>query len=135
MPRKRGRLCQITRKKLCQIIRKVTLYRCIQFLKNAMQNDEPRPKSVGAAVADLLRDAILTREFVDGERLPEVAVCEKYGVSRIPLREAFQILASEGLIVSTANRGARVRTLTRRDMDQIFHLRQLLETDCADASI
>src|SRR5208283_2830164 len=111
------------------------LYRCIQFLKNAMQNDEPRPKSVGAAVADLLREAILTREFVDGERLPEVAVCEKYGVSRIPLREAFQILASEGLIVSTANRGARVRILGPRDIDQIFHLRLVLETDLADSSI
>ena len=86
-------------------------------------------------MADLLRDAILTREYVDGERLPELPLCEKYGVSRIPLREAYQILASEGLIVSTANRGARVRTLTWRDMDQIFHLRQLLETDCADASI
>ena len=70
------------------------------ILEKAMQNDEPRPKSVGAAVADLLRDAILTREYVDGERLPELPLCEKYGVSRIPLREAYQILASEGLIVS-----------------------------------
>ena len=61
-----------------------------------MPDNEPRPKSVGAAVADLLREAILTREFVDGERLPELTVCEKYGVSRIPLREAYQILASEG---------------------------------------
>jgi DNA-binding GntR family transcriptional regulator len=103
--------------------------------ENAMQNDEPRPKSMGAAVADLWWDAILTREFVDGERLPEVQLCEKYGVSRIPLREAFQILASEGLIISTANRGVRVRILGPRDIDQIFHLRLLLETDLADSSI
>jgi DNA-binding GntR family transcriptional regulator len=100
-----------------------------------MQNNEPRPKSIGAAVADLLRDAILTREFVDGERLPELPLCEKYGVSRIPLREAFQILASEGLIVSTANRGARVRILVPREVDQIFHLRLVLESDLADNSI
>jgi DNA-binding GntR family transcriptional regulator len=103
--------------------------------KKPMSDDELRPKSIGAALADLLREAILTREFVDGERLPELTLCEKYGVSRIPLREAYQILASEGLIVSTANRGARVRILVPRDIDQIFHLRLLLETDCADASI
>lgn len=89
-----------------------------------MQNNEPRPKSTGAAVADLLRDAILTREFVDGERLPELLLCEKYGVSRIPLREAFQILASEGLIVSTANKGARVRILGPRDIDQCISVCQ-----------
>jgi DNA-binding GntR family transcriptional regulator len=105
------------------------------ILEKAMQNDEPRPKSMGAAVADLLRDAILRREYVDGERLPELPLCEKYGVSRIPLREAYQILSSEGLIVSAANRGARVRILTPGDINQIFHLRLLLEPDLADASI
>lgn len=103
--------------------------------KITMSDVEVCPKSMGAALADLLRDGILTREFVDGERLPELPLCEKYGVSRIPLREAFQILASEGLIVSTANRGARVRILTPRDIEQIFHLRLILETDLAEASV
>jgi DNA-binding GntR family transcriptional regulator len=90
------------------------------ILERAMRNDEPRPKSIGAAVADLLRDAILTREFVEGERLPELRLCEKYGVSRIPLREAFQILASEGLLFQPRTEGLAFGYLRRETSTKSF---------------
>ncbi len=53
----------------------------------------------------------------------------RYGVSRIPLREALQILTGEGLVKARANRGVRVRTLLPKEIDEIFCIRRLVEGD------
>ena len=66
-------------------------------------------KSTAAAVAELIREAILCGECADGERLPENDLARRYGVSRIPLREALQLLRGEGLVTTIANRGVRAR--------------------------
>ena len=48
-----------------------------------------------------------------GTRVPEKQLCEQFGISRTPLREALKVLASEGFVELLPNRGARVARLTR----------------------
>jgi DNA-binding GntR family transcriptional regulator len=63
-----------------------------------------------------LRDLIIEGELAAGARVPERLLCERFGVSRTPLREALKVLAAEGLIELLPNRGARVAGLTAEDV-------------------
>jgi DNA-binding GntR family transcriptional regulator len=74
-----------------------------------------------------LRDLIVEGELVPGARVPERALCERFGVSRTPLREALKVLASEGLLELLPNRGATVARLTARDLDEMFPVMGALE--------
>ncbi len=82
-------------------------------------------------VAAILRKAILAGEYQSGEFLTLDRVAELAGVSRTPVREAFQILAMEGLIALRPNRGAQVRELTAESIQDHFSLRALLEEEAA----
>lgn len=76
---------------------------------------------------DELRERILGGEYVPGERLAEVELAEKLGVSRTPVREALRRLAAEGLVDITANKGARVVEYPRTDLERIFEIRSRVE--------
>lgn len=76
---------------------------------------------------DQLRERILGGEYVPGERLAEVELAEKLGVSRTPVREALRRLAAEGLVDITANKGARVVEYPRTDLERIFEIRARVE--------
>jgi DNA-binding GntR family transcriptional regulator len=76
---------------------------------------------------DRLRERILSGEYVPGERLGEVELAEKLGVSRTPIREALRQLSAEGLVDITANKGARVVEYPAHDLDHIFLIRAHLE--------
>lgn len=80
----------------------------------------------GEAVTSL-RKMIIEGEFASGARLPEKTLCEQFGISRTPLREAMRILVAEGLVVLTPNRGARVSEVTLRDVDEMFPIMGMLE--------
>jgi DNA-binding GntR family transcriptional regulator len=67
-----------------------------------------RGRGVRERVADRLRDEILSGRLADGERLSEVQLATRFGVSRGPVREAFVQLAHEGLLVTKRNCGVRV---------------------------
>jgi DNA-binding GntR family transcriptional regulator len=75
-----------------------------------------------------LRDLIVEGELAAGTRIPERLLCERFGVSRTPLREALKVLASEGLVELLPNRGARVATLSERDVDDMFQVMAALES-------
>ncbi|AVA34701.1 MULTISPECIES: GntR family transcriptional regulator [Cupriavidus] len=90
---------------------------------------ERRSESTADLVAESLRELIASGEAMDGTRLVERDLAEKFGVSRIPLREALQRLESEGLVEINRNRGAVVRTLSPADVEEIYSLRMLLEGD------
>ena len=77
-------------------------------------------QSLHDAVTGRLRDMIVEGEFPPGLRLPERALCETFGISRTPLREALKVLASEGLLELAPHRGARVAGLTAMDVDALF---------------
>ncbi|HEV7256748.1 MAG TPA: GntR family transcriptional regulator [Bosea sp. (in: a-proteobacteria)] len=74
-----------------------------------------------------LRDYIVEGNLEDGARVPERLLCERFGISRTPLREALKVLASEGLIDLLPNRGARVRVLSADDLRELFDVMGGLE--------
>lgn len=63
-------------------------------------------------VFEALRDAIVHGEFEPGERLLEVALAKRLGVSRTPVREAIRMLELEGLVVMVPRKGAEVARIT-----------------------
>lgn len=67
---------------------------------------------------DRLRDLIVQGRLAPGARLNERVLCQRLGISRTPLREAFKVLASEGLVELLPNRGAVVAPL---DPDRLQH--------------
>ena len=74
-----------------------------------------------------LRDHVVHGNLPDGARISERELCERFGVSRTPLREALKVLASEGLIELLPNRGARVKALTPDEIGELFDLMGGLE--------
>lgn len=84
-------------------------------------------QSLHDAVTERLREMILEGDYPPGSRLPERVLCETFGISRTPLREALKVLASEGLLEIAPNRGARVAGLTVADVDELFPVMGALE--------
>ncbi len=74
-----------------------------------------------------LRDLIVEGELAPGLRVPERALCQRFHVSRTPLREALKVLASEGLVLLQPNRGATVAKLTLADVEEMFPVMGALE--------
>src|SRR5690348_7488229 len=85
-------------------------------------------KTVGQMVYAVVREAITTGAFAPGEWLRQESLAEAIGVSRIPVRTALFQLEKEGLVTFHPHRGARVRTLTPAQIDEIYRLRLLLES-------
>jgi DNA-binding GntR family transcriptional regulator len=84
--------------------------------------------SLHGEILSRLRDYVVEGNIAEGARVPERQLCELFGISRTPLREALKVLAAEGLIDLLPNRGARVRQLSRRDLDELFDLMGGLES-------
>ncbi len=78
-------------------------------------------------VFQTLRNAILKGELKPGERLMEMKLAGKLGVSRTPIREAIRMLEQEGLAVTIPRRGAQVAKMTQKDMDDVYDIRRCLE--------
>lgn len=74
-----------------------------------------------------LRQAILTGELKPGERLMEIRLAEKLGVSRTPIREAIRKLELEGLVVMTPRRGAEVAEITEKSLKDVLEVRRALD--------
>ncbi len=87
--------------------------------------------SLRGRVYSKLRDDILSGKYSEHEELRELAIGEELGVSRTPVREAFRQLELEGLIQIIPNRGAYVIGITRKDVQDIYAIRSLLEGLCA----
>ena len=74
-----------------------------------------------------LRKAILKGEFRPGERLMEIALANRLGVSRTPIREAIRKLENEGLVTMIPRRGAQVAEITQEELNNVLEVRQSLE--------
>ncbi len=74
-----------------------------------------------------LREAILKGELKPGERLMELQLASKLGVSRTPIREAIRMLGLEGLAVTFPRKGAEVAKMTEKDMEDVLQIRRALD--------
>lgn len=82
-------------------------------------------------VARTIRDGIWRGELKPGDRLNEIELAGRLGVSRPPLREAIRVLQGEGLTVTTPRRGTFVATLTSHDIFEIYTARSGIEAMAA----
>jgi len=87
----------------------------------------PRPAADGASLLDRLRALVVGGAVVPGELLGEAALAEEFAVSRTPIREALKQLEREGLVEIRPRVGTFVRTPTRREVFELFQLKESLE--------
>jgi DNA-binding GntR family transcriptional regulator len=74
-----------------------------------------------------IKTQIITGEYSPGETLLESKLADELGVSRTPIREAIRLLELEGLVETTAKKGAAVLGISKKDVEDIFAIRQLIE--------
>jgi DNA-binding GntR family transcriptional regulator len=78
-------------------------------------------------IADQLRERILTGKLAPGTRIIQDELAGQLRTSRLPVREALRIVASQGLITLRANQGAWVTTMDMRECDLAYRMRERLE--------
>ena len=78
-------------------------------------------------VVNTLRQAILKGELEPGERLMEIQLAERLGVSRTPIREAIRKLELEGLVLMIPRKGAEVAKISARSLRDVLEVRRALE--------
>ena len=78
-------------------------------------------------IVSSLREAIIQGELNPGQKLTEPELAEKLGISRTPIREAFRQLESEGFLTVMPRRGAVVSRVSRKEIDDFYELKSLLE--------
>ncbi len=83
-------------------------------------------------VFNTLRRAILRGELKPGERLMEIQLADKLGVSRTPIREAIRKLELEGLVLMIPRRGAEVAEITEKNLRDVLEVRKALEELCVE---
>ncbi len=93
--------------------------------------DRLKPRALYEDVAELLRQRIFSRELAPGSWIDELKLASDYGISRTPLREALKVLATEGLVTMKVRRGAYVTEVSEQDLNEVYHLLSLLESDAA----
>jgi GntR family transcriptional regulator, gluconate operon transcriptional repressor len=85
------------------------------------------PRSLAEDAADRIREQILAGGFAQGEHLVEARIAGQLKVSRGPVREAFKLLRSEGLLLEEPRRGTFVVSLVADDVREIYSLRAAIE--------
>jgi len=97
----------------------------------AISADDLRTRSRADFVYDSLRDAIWEGRIARGERVREEEVARSLGVSRTPVREALQRLQRRGLLVTGPGRGLIVAELSKREVIELYAMREILEGSAA----
>lgn len=88
---------------------------------------ELRDPSLRGRVFQTIRERILTGHYKENEELREAVLGEELGVSRTPVREALRQLELEGLVEIIPNKGAYVTGISKKDVQDIYAIRSLLE--------
>jgi DNA-binding GntR family transcriptional regulator len=94
-----------------------------------------RPPTAQEAVLTELRRAIVTGELRPGEQVLQDALAERFGVSRVPLREALKILEGEGQVIYRPHRGYFVAELDLDDLREVYRIRDLLESEAVRVAV
>ncbi len=96
-------------------------------LNGKIKNLNFEPHVLGEQVSRILSEAILEGVLKGGDQLVETALQKQFGISRSPLREAFRDLEKKGLVVIIPRRGAFVKRVKRKDIEENFPVRAVLE--------
>jgi DNA-binding GntR family transcriptional regulator len=84
-------------------------------------------KTLHDQLAAHLRDMIMEGVFKPGEKIQEQDLCVRFGVSRTPIREALRVLAAEGFLTLTPNRGARIALSSVEEIEEFYPIIGALE--------
>ncbi|MGQ9370756.1 GntR family transcriptional regulator [Azospirillum sp. ST 5-10] len=90
------------------------------------------PTAMHLEARERLREMIVTGQLKPGERIDERGLCEAFGLSRTPIREALKVLAVEGLVELLPNRGTRVAKPSGADIARLFQVIAALERLAAE---
>lgn len=90
-------------------------------------NDDEAPVALHDRLIGQLRAIFLNGELPDGSRIPEAELCQRFGVSRTPLREALKVMAAEGFVTLRPNRGAVVAPVDLAEIAPLFEFKGALE--------
>ncbi|CAM5269322.1 GntR family transcriptional regulator [Streptomyces tanashiensis] len=94
-----------------------------------------RPQTAQQFVLEELRRAITSGELRPGGPIRQEALAARFEVSRVPLREALKALEAEGLVVHHVHRGYFVAELSLDDLEEIYRIRELLETEAVRMAV
>ncbi|MFE0650490.1 GntR family transcriptional regulator [Streptomyces sp. NPDC059534] len=94
-----------------------------------------RPQTAQQFVLEELRRAITTGELKPGDQIVQDSLAARFEVSRVPLREALKALEAEGLVVHHIHRGYFVAELSLADLEEIYRIRELLETEAVRVAL
>ncbi|MCZ0978505.1 GntR family transcriptional regulator [Streptomyces diastatochromogenes] len=94
-----------------------------------------RPQTAQQFVLEELRRAITSGELRPGGPIRQEALAARFEVSRVPLREALKSLEAEGLVVHHVHRGYFVAELSLNDLEEIYRIRELLETEAVRIAV
>lgn len=75
----------------------------------------------------ILKQKILSRELAPGTRIVDSQLARQFGISRTPIRDAIRCLVEDGLVTNYGNRGYQVFKPTKKDIEEIFEIRLLLD--------
>jgi len=84
-------------------------------------------KTLREKIVEVLREAIVRQKIRPGERITELEVAERFGVSRTPIREAFRQLESEGFLTIMPRKGAVASSIEEKDIRDFYEIRGVLE--------
>ncbi len=96
-------------------------------LTGKIKDLEFRPHVLGEQVSRILTEAILEGVLKGGDQLIEAELQNQFGISRSPLREAFRDLEKQGLVVIIPRKGTYVKQVSRKDIQDNFPVRAVLE--------
>lgn len=96
-------------------------------MKDQLKNNIDEYLPLRDVVFNTLRRAIITGEFAPGERLMEITLANRLGVSRTPVREAIRKLELEGLVTMIPRKGAQVAKITEKNLRDVIEIRCVLE--------
>lgn len=100
-----------------------------------MSDGPKRPPTAQEFVLEQLRREIVTRQLLPGAPIRQELLAEKYGTSRVPLREALKILEGEGQVTYVPHRGYLVADLSLDDLCEVYEIREILESKALTTAV
>ncbi len=106
----------------------IHVYNPVTSINKLLNEGIKRYKTTPDLIVEALRKAILRGEYKAGQNLRQEELADRFGVSRIPVREAMRQLEAEGFITIYPNRGAIVTELSALEAQELYEIRLALES-------